>query len=207
MIYRIRDFLGNEKNSTPAFRRALELMQSGDTLCLEGGRYDLYVEGARTEYYYISNNDHGVKPIGLPIIEKENITVDGGGAELIFHGEILPVVVDRSKNIKLSGFSIDYEIPMYAQAEVVETSPERTVIKFDGKQFWCRVDEDGYWCFYSESEEWKWERHRRDDVITLEFDKEGNPCYYSIPYFPHPGGYEDHGFLNCMYTQPLQARF
>ena len=201
MVYDIRDFIKDEKNATPAFVEAIGLMQSGDTLLIGNGKYDMRVEGALIKHYYISNNDHGIKPIALPIINKENISIIGEGAELVFHGEILPVVVDGSKNIKLSGFSIDYEVPMYAQCDVIETSEDRTVIKFDGKQFWCRVDEDGNWCFYSESPDWKWERHRRSDVITLEFDKEGKPCHYSLPYFPHTGGYEDHGFLDCMYRE------
>ena len=110
-------------------------MQSGDTLLIGDGKYDMRVEGAYVRHYYISNNDHGIKPIALPIINKENISIIGEGAELVFHGEILPVVVDGSKNIKLSGFSIDYEVPMYAQCDVIETSEDRTVIKFDGKQF------------------------------------------------------------------------
>ena len=36
---------------------------------------------------------------------------------------------------------------------------------------------------------------------VAEFDKEGKPCHYSLPYFPHTGGYEDHGFLDCMYRE------
>ena len=201
MIYNIRDFITDEKNCTPAFVKAIALMQSGDTLLLGSDKYDMRVEGARIEHYYMSNNDYGVKPIALPVIKKENITIKGEGAKLVFHGEILPVVVDNSKNITLSGFSIDYEVPMYSQSEIIEATPEKTVIKFDGNQFCCRVDEDGNWCFFSESEDWKWERHRRSDVITLEFDKEGRPSPYSWPYFPHTGGYEDHGFLDCMYRE------
>ena len=201
MVYNIKDFIKDEKNCTPAFVEAIGVMEDGDVLLLGSERYDMRVEGARVEHYFMSNNDYGVKPIALPIINKENITIKGEGAKLVFHGEILPVVVDNSKNITLSGFSIDYAVPMYSQSEIIEATPDKTVIKFDGEQFNCRVDEDGNWCFFSKSEDWKWERHRRSDVITLEFDKEGRPSPYSWPYFPHTNGYEDHGFLDCMYRE------
>ncbi len=201
MVYHIKDFITDKYNCTPAFVSAVEALSKGDKLCLDGGRYDLRAEGAAVKHYYISNNDGGDKAIAIPIIGKEGIEIDGGGAELVFHGEILPVVVDSSRNIRLGGFSIDYEVPMYAQAEIVEASEEMTVLKFDGKQFWCRVNEDGSWCFYSDAEDFKWERHRRSDVLSMEFDREGRPCAYTSAYFPHTGGYESHGFLDCMYRE------
>lgn len=201
MIFHIRDFITDEKNCTSAFVEAIGRLNSGDVLCLDGGRYDFRPEGALVKHYYISNNDGGEKPIALPIIGKEKVTIDGGGAELVFHGEMLPVVVDCSKNITLKGFSIDYEVPMYGQAEIVEATEDKTVLKFDGNQFWCRVDENGDWCFYSESPDWKWERHRRSHVLSMEFDREGKPTPGTSAYFPHTGGYEDHGFLNCMYRE------
>ena len=43
-------------------------------------------------YYYISNNRHGLKRVPFPIIGKKNITFDGGGSNFIFHGEIMPFV-------------------------------------------------------------------------------------------------------------------
>ena len=107
MVYNIKDFIKDERNCTPAFVEAIGAMGDGDVLLLGSERYDMRVEGARVEHYYMSNNDYGVKPIALPIINKENITIKGEGAKLVFHGEILPVVVDSSNNITLSGFSID----------------------------------------------------------------------------------------------------
>ncbi len=201
MIYYINDFIKDEYNCTPAFVEAVGKLQSGDTLCLDGKRYDLRPEGALVKHYYISNNDGGDKPIAMPIIGKENITVDGGGAELVFHGEMLPVVVDSSKSIVLKGFSIDYEVPMYAQAEIVEASDDRTVLKFDGKQFCCRVDDSGYFCFYSNSPDWRWERHRRDHVLSMEFDREGKPAPYTRAFFPHPGGRDGSAFHSAMHRE------
>ncbi len=134
----------DESNATPAFVEAISKMADGDTLCLDGGKYNLRPEGAFIKTYYMSNNDGGRKPIVMPIINKKNITVDGGGATLVFNDETLPVVIDNPENVCLKNFSIDYAVPMYAQAEIVEASDNRTVLRFDGKQFFCRVDNDSW---------------------------------------------------------------
>ena len=132
MVYYIRDFIKDEENCTPAFVEAIDKMADGDTLCLGGGTFRFRPEGAFIKTYYMSNNDGGVKPIVMPIIGKRNVTIDGGGATLIFNGETLPVVIDDSENICLKNLSIDYAVPMYAQAEIVEARDDRTVLRFDG---------------------------------------------------------------------------
>ena len=196
MVLHIKDFIRDEKNATPAFVEAIGAMGDGDILCLDGGKYNLRPEGAFIKTYYMSNNDGGVKPIVMPIIGKKNVTVDGGGATLVFNGETLPVVIDESENVCLKGFSIDYAVPMYAQAEIVEASDNRTVLKFDGKQFFCRVDEDGNWCFYSPKDGWE---YHRTDALSLQFDPDGKPSSHSRPYFPYSGKPKDHGFLRGMF--------
>ena len=196
MIFHIKDFIKDERNATPAFVEAVGAMADGDTLCLDGGAYNLCPEGAFIKTYYMSNNDGGVKPIVMPIINKKNITIDGGGATLVFNGETLPVVIDGSENICLKGFSVDYAVPMYGQAEIVEATDERTVLKFDGKQFFCRVDDDGNWCFFSPHDGWE---YHRTDALSLQFDPDGKPSSHSRPYFPYSGEPKDHGFLGGMF--------
>ena len=196
MVFHIRDFLKDESNATPAFVEAIDALSDGDTLCLDGGEYNLRPEGAFIKTYYMSNNDGGRKPIVMPIINKKNITVDGGGATLVFNDETLPVVIDNSENVCLKNFSIDYAVPMYAQAEIVEASDTRTVLKFDGEQFFCRVDRDGWWCFYSPKDGWE---YHKTDALSLQFDPDGKPSSHSRPYFPYGGKPKDHGFLRGMF--------
>lgn len=106
MIINLSDFLDNSsvKNSTAAFNAAAESLHDGDTLKLGGGKFDLYPDGAYIKHYFISNNDAGKKSIALPLIGKRDITIDGEGAELICHGELLPIVIDgcESVTIKIS---------------------------------------------------------------------------------------------------------
>jgi hypothetical protein len=195
MIYRISDFITAESNCTSAFVSACQALRDGDTLCLDGGVYHLWPEGAFRKEYYISNNDCGEKPIALPLLGKRNVTVDGGGAELIFHGKMLPVVMDGSEGVTLKGLAIDYHTPFYAQADILEADRESILLGFDGVGFNCRV-RNGNFCFYSPEDGWEWEVERG---LSLEFDGNGHPSAVTPPYFPYTGAPKDHGFLGGMY--------
>ncbi len=195
MIHHIRDYIRDGRNATPAFIAAIQALRDGDTLLLDGGTYHLYPEGALCREYYISNNDCGVKPIALPLIGKKNITVDGGGAELIFHDRMVPVVIDGSENVTLKGISVDYHTPFYAQADILRADSEGLLLAFDGKDFNCRV-QNGNFCFYSPDDGWEWEL---DHGLCLEFDQNGHPSADTPPYFPYTGEPKDHGFLGGMF--------
>lgn len=196
MVLRIKDFIKDEKNCTPAFVAAIEALSDGDTLCLDGGSFNFYPDGAFIKTYYMSNNDGGVKPIAIPLIGKRNVTIDGGGATLVFNGEILPMVIDGCENVCVKGISIDYSKPMYAQSHIVEATDDKTVLRFDGNQFFCKVDENGWFCFYSPDDGWEYHRER---ALSLQFDPDGKPSSHSRPYFPHCGKPKNHGFLSGMY--------
>ena len=195
MELKIRDFIKNENNCSGSFAEAVLSMEDGDTLLLEGGTYHFYPDGAYRKECYVSNNDSGEKPIALPVLNKKNITVDGGGAELIFHGMMMPILCEASENITLKNLSIDYSTPFYAQAKILSASPQGILIQFDGKEFNCRV-QHGNLCFYSPCDGWEIETER---TLALEFDKEGHPSPYSKVYFSYTGKEVDHGFQTSLY--------
>ena len=49
----------------------------------------------------------------------KNVTIDLGGAKLLFHGRIMPFALYGCENVTLSNFSIDYDRPFYTQGTVV----------------------------------------------------------------------------------------
>ena len=89
--------------------------EKNSVLHLGGGVLDFYKKHTMQKFYYISNNTYGVKNIVFPLIGFDGLTVDGGGAELLFHGTVLPFVIDSSKNITLKNFSVDYPHPIRAR--------------------------------------------------------------------------------------------
>ena len=184
-----------EKNKSAVLRAAVERMQDGDTLCLDGETLELYPEGAAVRSYYISNNDSGEKSIAFPLVGKQHITVDGGGARLLLHGRIMPFVIDGCEDVTIRDLFIDYAAPFYAQADIVEADEHHTVLQFDNKEFFCRV-KDGNFCFYSPTDGWE---DTVDKCLTMEFDREkAAPAPYAVQYFPYTGAGDD-SFLRFMY--------
>ena len=122
MTIKLIDYLrGGETDIVPALLAALDSLPDGGTLELGGGTYHLFPGKALTKHYYISNNDAGDKPIAIPLIGKHDIMIDGGGAELIFHGGILPIVVDGSSDVTVKNLTIDYAAPFFSQAEIISS--------------------------------------------------------------------------------------
>ncbi len=102
------------------------------TLLFESGRYDFHVEGAAQKEYYISNHDQpNPKPVGLALEDWKNLTVDGGGADFIFYGRMLPVSLVRSENATLKNFSIDFAEPHITQIEIVDNSENGMIFRIE----------------------------------------------------------------------------
>ena len=65
----------------------------------------------------------------------ENVTVDLGGAALIFHGRIAPFLIDRCRNVTLKNFTVDYDRSFYSQGELLHIDREGIRLKWDRENF------------------------------------------------------------------------
>ncbi len=88
-------------------------------LVLEKGQYDFYPTFASERYCYISNNDEGLKRIVFDLKDISDLTIDGRGAQLMFHGFLSPFVLEGSQNIKFENFSIDYSRTFHTEAIIL----------------------------------------------------------------------------------------
>ena len=97
-------------------------------LKFRSGRYDFHAADATAREYYVSNHDQDQpKFIGICLENWNNLTLDGGGADFIFHGRMLPLALVNSKNCTLKNFSIDFAKPHIAQVEVVNNDAEKGI--------------------------------------------------------------------------------
>lgn len=115
------------ENVSPLFVKALAAISEecdGNKqiiITLPSGRYDFHPEGSAVREYYISNHDQdNPKYVGLPFENMKNVVFDAQGAELIFHGRMLPVSLIHSENCILKNFNIDFENPHISQIKVLE---------------------------------------------------------------------------------------
>ncbi len=115
------------RDCTPAF---LEMLQdakeyNSSKIIIAEGTYHFYPDKAYEKYCFIANHDDGLRRTPFPFIGMENIEIVAQNARFIFHGLMLPFIIEDSKNISLSGFSIDWEMPLTSEVLVVNSSPEK----------------------------------------------------------------------------------
>ncbi|MBM4144082.1 MAG: hypothetical protein FJ225_10900 [Lentisphaerae bacterium] len=183
MIIEISDHL--DENSAadivPAMQRALAACRAAEkpTLRFAPALYHFRADRAPERFYYISNNDSGVRRIAFPLIGVNGLTVDGGGAEFLFHGRITPFVVDHSSDITLRNFSVDYDRPFFSQGEVVACTEESLDLRIDTVEFPYRVD-GGSLVFtapdWSSTHDWCW--------LVTEFDPRTRAPTNNMFYYP-----------------------
>lgn len=104
-----------------AIQRALEACRADGPkkLVFEKGQYDFYPTFAMERYCFISNNDEGLKRIAFDLANISDLTIDGQGAELMFHGGVNPFVLQDSTNIELRDFSVDFSRSFHSEAIIL----------------------------------------------------------------------------------------
>ncbi len=192
MNIHLKDFLhlSQSGDATLPTLMAVNALKDGDTLCLGGGELHFYPDMAEEAEYFVPNNDFSRKPIAFLIKNKKNITVDGEGVRLVFHGRMSPIVTDNSENITLKNFSVDYAEPMYFEGKITDAGENFVEMEYDDKTFHVDVEE-GALKFYGEG----WE-NKTGKVLVNEFDPEiKGPALGTPTYFANVSGVEDKTFM------------
>jgi len=123
------------ENCVAQLNRIMDICRSRQVkvLLLEPGRYDIWPEGAVRRDIYVSNTSTArdcptkEKTLGLLVDNQENLTVDGRGAALMFHGKQTMVAVIGSKGIVIQNLSIDLERPAGSELTVERCDRDGTV--------------------------------------------------------------------------------
>jgi len=98
------------ENCTPAVAAALAACRARGSrkLIFPPGTYDFHEAGATERYAFISNNDSGCKRVVFALDGLEDFTLEGTGAQFVFHGRINPFLAGRCRGLTLRGFSVDF---------------------------------------------------------------------------------------------------
>lgn len=166
-------------NITPLLITALQKIKAEApagthlVLQLKKGRYDFHPEGAVKREYYISNHDQdNPKPVGIPLEGFENLTIEGQGADLIFHGRMLPIAMIENKNVKLRNLSIDFDKPNITQVTVIENDSINGSITFETAPWVTYQIKDSV--FYNMGEGWSMK-----PVSGIAFEKDTKRIIYN----------------------------
>lgn len=99
-------------------------------MIFEKGVYHFYPEKAFEKYAAISNHDNGLRKTAFPILNLNHIEIDGGSSEFLFHGKIIPIMIENSSNITLKNLSIDWPRTFNSEMEVVAVNNENKTVDF-----------------------------------------------------------------------------
>ena len=130
----------------------------GSTLTLEKGTYHFYSSGALPRHFHISNHDQPLwHPISVPLVDLKNVTIDANGSLFLFHGNMLPVLIQDSFGVTLKNLAIDYFIPHHSEGRLLKVTDQYYEVFLDSKKYPHEIKHD--WFFFSGEEDWS-EMHR-----------------------------------------------
>lgn len=131
------------------FSKGLPL-HSNTEYIYNGDRIDYYLDdtAAADNPEYCTQ---GIARVAFLLKGLRNITLDFGGATLVFHGRIVPFILDGCENVTLKNLKIDYDRPFYTQGKVLACAGGVLDVKID-EGFSYSV-KDGY--LYVNSDSWE----------------------------------------------------
>jgi polygalacturonase len=156
-------------NAVAAVQRALEAARRVErpTLVFPKGRYDFWPQHAVERTYFESNTtNNNPKRLAILIETFTGLTVDGSGSTFVFHDRMQPFTVDRSTGVTIRNVSIDWDIPLTAEATVEAATDEYVDLGIDDRQFPFIV-EQGRLVFVGEGWKSPWSSAMEFDGQTL----------------------------------------
>lgn len=122
----------NGSDTTPCVRAALDQIRQGkaEKLVFAPGRYDFWPDQAAEKYLFICNNDQGLKRIAFNLSGLKGAAIDGGGATFMFHGPMVPFLVEHSTNVMIQDLSFDFSRPFQSEGKVLAVTPESVDLEF-----------------------------------------------------------------------------
>lgn len=135
------------------------------------GRYDFWPHHCIEKVYYESNTEvKNPRRCAILLEGLSGITIDGGGSDFVFHDRMQPFTVDDSRDITIKKVSIDWDIPLTAEAEVIEVNPGYMDIRIDQMESPYLI-EKGKLVFVGEGWKSPWRS-------TMEFDRKTRNVAY-----------------------------
>jgi len=144
------------KDAVPAIKRAIAACRklAQPVLYFPKGQYDLYPDSAEKREYFLSNTSSEtecpskIKTIGILLEGIKDLTIEGNGSMLMYHGRMITFALDHSSRITIQNLEEDYERPTMSEFTITNVTPESIQIQVHPDS-WYRLD-DGKLSWYGE---------------------------------------------------------
>lgn len=119
---------GVQDDATPAVLARLMTIDINpiQEIKFEKGTYHFYPDKGLEFFAYISNHNDVLIRTAFPLVNLNNLKIDGQGSKFIFHGKMIPFLIDNSENIEIKNLSIDWEQPFHSEGLVVARDVENS---------------------------------------------------------------------------------
>ncbi|MBO0590125.1 right-handed parallel beta-helix repeat-containing protein [Cellulophaga sp. E16_2] len=109
------------KDATPALvSRILKANENPiSEIRFEKGTYHFYPDKGFEKFCYISNHGDLMINTPFPLFNRNNLVIDGQGSTFIFHGVMIPFLIEDSKNISVKNLSIDWYQSFHSEGLIV----------------------------------------------------------------------------------------
>lgn len=159
------------EDAGPAMRKILDAARKNTgkgrcTIHIPKGIYHFYPNGALQLSYYISNHDQqNMHPVGVPLVNLQNVRIEAHGSTFIFHGRMQPILFMDCRKITLCGLNIAYATPFYVEGAITDISEPHTTLRMSNATPNWRID-NGQFRFYGDD----WEQSIQ---AALAFEPDG----------------------------------
>ena len=143
-----------DSDATAEVLSALSKTEKGknNIIKFENGVYHFRRENAFYGYFCPVYNPNGYKYVHFPLINKENVTIDGNGAVFMFEDRVYPFITQCSSNITYKNFTVDFSFARYAYVTVTEATDEGFTLKIAQNDLTYSVEDDHNLTFISGSD-------------------------------------------------------
>jgi hypothetical protein len=135
-VLNLKDFnIQDAEDATSIVIEALEkCKEEGITkLVFPKGTYHFYPTFAPEIFCEITNNDNGFKRTSFPLIGFNNFEIDGNGSDFIYHGKMIPFIIEKSNHLKITNLNVDWNTPFVLEGLVVATDAEKNTFDIEIK--------------------------------------------------------------------------
>lgn len=109
------------EDATPALLKGiLEAKDTGiSAINFEKGTYHFYPDKGFEKYCYISNHGDLMVNTAFPILNMKDLTINGRGSTFVFHGVMIPFLIEDSKDITVQNITIDWNQTFHSEGLIV----------------------------------------------------------------------------------------
>ena len=155
------------ENAVPYVQKALAACHdaTNPVIFFKKGRYDFWPHHCIERVYYESNTtDVNPKRLAILVETMNGLTIDCNESDFVFHDRIQPFTIDNSQNINIKNLTIDWDIPLTAQALILSVTGDYIDISINVLES-PYVIENGKLFFVGEGWKSRWDG-------AMEFEKE-----------------------------------